>query len=94
MQCPVKLCIITRVNKILRFQTYAVSNLLLQNIPPNRVKNDQVNESTGSILRLNKNREHNSREEREGDKERSRSSLQTKFIKNPEQRLYYYADRK
>ncbi|XP_067203914.1 myosin-2 heavy chain-like [Linepithema humile] len=75
-------------------ETYAVSNLLLQNIPPNRVRNDQANERTGSILRLNKNPEHNSGEEREEDKEKRRLLLQSKFIKDPERRLYYYVDRK
>lgn len=55
------------------------------------MKNDRAN---GSISGLNKDREHDSREEAEEDKERRRLLLETKFIKDPERRLYYYVDRK
>lgn len=61
----------------------------MRNIPS---KNDRGSERAAGVLRLNEDREYNSREE--GEEERRGSLLQTKFIKEPERRLYYYVDRK
>lgn len=66
----------------------------MQNIPPNRIRNDQTEES-----RINKEwKEQYSGEEMENKEKdtegRQRSLLQAKFIKDPERRLYYYVEHK
>lgn len=70
-----------------RFQTYAVSGLL-QNIPPIRRDGKSVTKKRDES---NRAKEDGKEDERE---EKRRSLLQTKFIKDPERRFYYYIERK
>lgn len=69
----------------------------MQNISPNRQRNGQTNERTESESNINEDWNKRSEEADEKDKdaeETRRSLLQTKFIKNPERRLYYYIEHK
>lgn len=72
----------------------------MQNIPPNQEKN-RTNERTASESNgvthgwRKRNNKETSEEEKKKDVEQKRKPLlQTKFIKDPERRLYYYIERK
>lgn len=70
----------------------------MQNILPNQPRSDQTTERTESESNTNGNWKKQSNEEMDENEkdaeEKRRSLLQTKFIKNPERRLYYYIERK
>lgn len=69
----------------------------MQNIPPNREKNraNEKTESESNSVAADWKEQNNSEEEKKKDVEQKRKPLlQTKFIKDPERRLYYYIERK
>lgn len=71
----------------------------MQNIPPNQEKNRAseraVSESNGVTQDWKKgNNKEANEEEKKRDAGQERKLLQTKFIKDPERRLYYYIERK
>jgi len=74
----------------------------MQNIPPNQEKNrpnkrTEKSESNRVIKdwkERNNSKEANEEEKKEDVEQKRKPLLQTKFIKNPEHRLYYYIERK
>lgn len=74
----------------------------MQNIPPNREKNrankrtkkNESNRVTKDWKERNNSKEANEEEKKEDVEQKRKPLLQTKFIKDPEHRLYYYIERK
>lgn len=68
----------------------------MQNIQPSR-KRDRANEKTKSESnRITENwkTQNDDKEEKEDEEQKQKPLLQTKFIKDPEHRMYYYVERK
>lgn len=88
------------IHEGLWFQIYAVRNLM-QNIPPNRKRNRANRRTESESHRIignwkdqNNDKEANEEKKEEDVEQNQKSLLQTKFIKDPERRLYYYVERK
>lgn len=67
----------------------------MRNIPPNRERNraNERTESESNRVAVNWKEQNNNEEEKDVEEKR-KPLLQTKFIKDPERRLYYYIERK
>lgn len=71
---------------------YAVRNMM-QNVPPNQERS-RANEGTESEPnRITENWSHQYNDE-EASEEDWRPSLQARFIKDPQRRMYYYVEQK
>lgn len=86
------------IYKSLWFQIYAIRNIM-QNIPPNPEKKRANGRSDSESNRRTEDwKKRNGKEAEEGKKknmeQKRKLLLQTKFIKDPERRLYYYVERK